>query len=769
MTRTTESTGDWISRVLALQPESGWEIIEQGYDPMLEREVESRLSVGNGLLGVRGSLAIPTPASRPRTYVAGFYDAPADMAGGPTLVSGPDWLRLSLRVDGHEISSVEEALSGRRVLDMHRGILLGDWYHLLPSGKVLHMRTFRVASLDDRHVGMQGIRLQCDAEAEFVLEALMVPVMPGLILDSVDGDVTVWRTQPSGRRLTVASKASLTAADGTLLTEDERDGITTRWMWTTAAGEATTFLRAVAFARHHSGAVHAARVTRLELPLSDAAPDVLASHEQAWSARWNASDVAIQGDEQAQKAARFAVYQLNCAANPEDERVSIGARALTGDGYGGHVFWDTEIFLLPFYTFTWPEAARSLLMYRFHTLPAARAKALRLGYAGALYAWESADTGEETTPDSVRLPSGETVAVISGLQEHHISSDVAYAIWQYWRATADEQFLLHAGAEVILETARFWASRATLEPDGLYHIDGVIGPDEYHETVNDNAYTNVMAQWNLETGLEVVRLMESRWPDRWNRLAKQLRLKDQELARWNEAASSMYTGFNPETGLFEQFRNYFELEDIDLAAFEPRTAPMDVLLGRERTRQTQVLKQADVVMLLALLWDRFPPEVRAANFHYYEPRCGHGSSLSPSVHSLVAARLGYLETAEKYFHEAAGIDLGDTMGNLAGGVHIASLGGLWQAVVFAFAGLSPGEDGFSLEPRLPRGWRSLAFPLSWKGSEVHVSITGEPPELRVNVAKGNAVNITAAGQTNVVRPGRERSWQLRTVTPEKEA
>ena len=221
----------------------------------------------------------------------------------------------------------------------------------------------------------------------------------------------------------------------------------------------------------------------------------------------------IEGDDESQRALRFAVYHLTSAANPEDDRVSIGARALTGDAYLGHVFWDTEIYLLPFYTAVWPEAARALLMYRFHTLPGARAKAAHFGFKGALYAWESADTGTETTPERVVVSDGTVVDILTGQMEHHISADVAYAVWQYWRATGDDDFFLRAGAEILLETARFWASRAVAEADGRRHIRHVIGPDEYHEDVDDNAFTNVMARWNIARALEAVDLLQARWPD----------------------------------------------------------------------------------------------------------------------------------------------------------------------------------------------------------------------------------------------------------------
>jgi kojibiose phosphorylase len=442
---------------------------------------------------------------------------------------------------------------------------------------------------------------------------------------------------------------------------------------------------------------------------------VIGKHLEAWQARWEASDLRIEGDPAAQRALRFASFHLSSAANPQDDRVSIGARGLSGTSYKGHVFWDTDIFMLPFFILTQPEAARSLVMYRYHTLAAAHAKAARLGYRGALYAWESAETGDDVTPSFVVAPDGEVIPILTGEQEQHISADVAFGAWNYWHATGDNRFLLDAGAEILIETARFWASRVERDEDGLYHIPGVIGPDEYHETVDDNAYTNGMAQWNLEIGAEISDLVAERWPKQWQALSHRLDIEPEEPRRWRDVACALYTGFNERTGLFEQFRGYFGLEEIDLAPFASRTAPMDVLLGRERIQQSKVIKQPDVVMLVHLLWDRLPPEVRRANFDYYAPRCGHGSSLSPAIHALVAARLGETALAERYFRQAAEIDLLDNMGNSAGGVHIGALGGLWQATVFGFAGLHFCKEKPEYRANLPPAWRSLSMRFHWRG------------------------------------------------------
>jgi kojibiose phosphorylase len=337
--------------------------------------------------------------------------------------------------------------------------------------------------------------------------------------------------------------------------------------------------------------------------------------------------------------------------------------------------------------------------------------------------------------------------------EQHISADIAYAVWRYWDVTRDASFLRDAGAEIILETARFWASRVRLGSDGLFHIDGVIGPDEYHEAVDDNAFTNVMAQWNLERGAEIASMLQRRWPDRWAELVAKLHIEPGEVATWSATAAKMFTGFDPETGLFEQFAGYYKLEPIDLTAYEPRTVPIGLLLGRERVQRSQAIKQADVVMLLDLLEARFPESVRRANFDYYEPRSDHGSSLSPAIHALVAARLGEVSLAKRYVDQTAAIDLDNSMGNAAHGVHIAAMGGLWQSVVFGFAGLrrSPGELAF--DPHLPRDWTAIRFPVRWRGRLVRIAVEQRPPMFCATLERGKPMKIEVGGASCELRSG----------------
>ncbi|HEX2118677.1 MAG TPA: glycosyl hydrolase family 65 protein, partial [Acidimicrobiales bacterium] len=398
------------------------------------------------------------------------------------------------------------------------------------------------------------------------------------------------------------------------------------------------------------------------------------------------------------------------------------------------VFWDTEVFVLPFFIWTHPETARALLAYRHRTLPAARAKAARLGYRGALYAWESADTGEETTPEYVYLPDGTRLTILTGVQEHHIAADVAWAVWQYWHVTGDDRFVEDMGAEMVVETARFWASRTTAGDDGRHHICKVIGPDEYHETVDDNAYTNVLARWNLRAAAQLC--------DRFPAVAARLGVTAGQRTDWEEVAAGLVDNFDHATRLYEQFEGFFGLENVRAVDLAPRPFTGEMVVGVDRLRRTQVVKQADVLMLGLLLPDEVDGEVQVANYEHYEPRTSHGSSLSPAIHALVAARVGALDDAVGYFHLAGGVDLDNRMGNAADGVHIATMGGLWQAAVFGFGGVRADGDAVRIDPHLPAGWARLAFPLRWRGTRISVSVEAGRLELDLDgpamVALGTA-------------------------------
>lgn len=676
----------------------------------------------------------------------------------PELVAAPGWLQVRITLPhGPLVQHPAEVSEHLTTLDMRRGTLLTDARLADHPSASVRARTLRLASLRERAIGLHVVELEIEkGEIEVVLEASYDGLDLGLVRERLESDLGVWRTRHSGKRLAMAGASTL-HVDGSEITPTQPGPFAWSWQWKTRPGQTVYLTRLAAVARSDTPNVDPGQVAMARLGAARQLGwrKIVQEHEAAWEERWQRSDFEVGGDPAAQRALRFAAFHLNSAANPADERVSIGARGLTGEDYHGHVFWDTEIYLLPFYTLNWPEAARAMLMYRFHTIDGARKKAAAAGWRGAMYAWESADTGAETTPEQVVGPDGRVIDILCGKQEQHITADVAYAVWQYWLATRDEDFLLDAGAEILFETGRFWSSRAQLEDDGHRHIRGVIGPDEYHETIDDNAFTNVMARWNIRRALDVAALLRKHRPERWTSLSFRLGLNDAEIAQWQTVADTIATGWDAQSGLFEQFAGYFRREEIDLAAYAGRSVPMDVVLGRERTQRTKVIKQADVVALLGLLPDEFPGEYAAANFRYYEPRCSHGSSLSGAMHGLVAARLGEADLALRYFQQAVAIDLSDSHTAIAGGLHIAALGGIWMTAVFGFAGLSLQSEGIALNPKLPSSWRTLVFRLEWRGRRLKFSIDAADGLVRANLERGDPMMLSVNGCEHAVQRGQQ--------------
>jgi kojibiose phosphorylase len=741
-----------------LTPDPRWLLEVEGFDPATEQASEGACAIANGYLGVRAALDEGSAVSRPATLIAGVFNTPAQApeleAPVPELVVAPDWSRLRIVAAGTELRlDWVELLEQRRVLDMRQGVLLREWRVRDAAGRITRLQSLRFVSLADRHALVQVFRLTPENYGgRIILESsvdgrvtnennthhLQVTSAPTF----AGGGALALRTLQSEYDMAFAAHTTLydpdgAAIDGIVLREAGVVG--QRWEWHAAAGQTWELHKlATVFTSRESPAPLDAAVAHLAALVDAGIAPLFRDHVHAWAERWSTGDVEITGHAATQQQVRFALYHLIGAANPDDERASVGARALTGERYRGHVFWDTEIFVWPYYLWTHPPAARALLMYRYHTLDGARAKARAMGYRGALFSWEATDSGAETTPDYM-LSGGERVPVLTGREEHHIAADIAYAIWSCRLVSGDARFFQHYGAEMLLEIAHFWASRATRGADQHYHIRRVIGPDEYHESVDDNAYTNELARWTLRRGLAVVAELQRDHPDRWRELAAQIELTAAELDLWRQVADGLVSNFDPQTNLIEQFSGYHSLEEIDLRNHDSSVATIDARLGWYEMQKTKVLKQADVVMLLVLLWDDFAPDVRAANFRYYEPKTSHDSSLSPSFHALVAVRLGDLTLAEDYLQRALQIDLDVTRKGLAGaagGVHIAALGGVWQALAFGFLGMRAQDAGLRFDPHIPAHWGTLQLPIQWRGRQLRVTASAEPARIAVRVVAG---------------------------------
>jgi trehalose/maltose hydrolase-like predicted phosphorylase len=453
---------------------------------------------------------------------------------------------------------------------------------------------------------------------------------------------------------------------------------------------------------------------------------ILSAHREAWARRWQAADIVVEGDPELQRAVRFVLFHLMASVADQGE-AAVGARGLSGPGYRGHVFWDSDVFVLPFLAATHPQAARAMLEYRVARLGAAQAAARRLGRRGARFPWESARDGTDVTPASARDQTGRLIRIRTGELEEHIVADVAWAAKCYLDWTGDEAFAQGAGRALLVETARYWASRIRLDADGRGHIYGVIGPDEYHEPVDDNAFTNVMARWNL-------------------RRAAELDGDEGERSDWLRLADALVDGFDPESGLYEQFAGFFRLEPLIIADVAPRRPiAADLLLGAERVASAQVLKQADVLMLHHLVPEEVAPGSLARNLSFYEPRTAHGSSLSPAIHAALFARAGQTSAALAALDIGARIDLDDLTGSTASGLHLATMGGVWQAIAFGFAGIRPRDGTLLVDPRLPPQWAAL---------ELRLRFRGLPFALRID---HEGLSLTGAG---LVLGERDGMWEV---------
>jgi len=716
-----------------------WRLEAGGFEPSREGDVEAWLTVGNGRTGTRGSLEEGTTQSLPRVYVAGVFGCVPDDPDGPELAPGPEWTHLLPKVDGEAVDvGTGETIEHRRILDLRQATTFREWRQRLPTGREWQFRSARLASLADREI----LAMQAEAEA-----GTGPGPGPGAAMVTLAGDIPLPATGG------IIASATAEHVDGQVVVSVQARGGESTSFAVSDSGEGGRINRLVAVGRTQAGSDAngaATAVAALTQARDAGMAAVQARHRRAWRDRWRAADVVVEADADAQEALRFSLYHLISAGEPGSDAASVGARAMTGPGYRGHVFWDTEVFVLPFFIWTHPPTARALLAYRYRTLPSARSKATRLGYKGALYPWESADTGDEVTPATIDLPDGTTLSILTGLQEHHISADVAWATWQYWQATADDEFLVTMGAEMIVETARFWASRTRIDSDGRHHIDEVIGPDEYHEGVADNAYTNILARWNLRAAVEVCALVPTIDAAAWDRLARRLDLQPGEMERWESVAAGLVDGFDPDSRLYEQFAGFFALENLRSVDLAPRPFTGEMVVGVDRLRHTQIVKQADVVMLAHMLPEELPSGATVANYDYYEPRTCHGSSLSPAIHAAVAARVGALDEAMDYFRAAARLDLADHMGNAAKGVHIATMGGVWQAAVFGFGGVRPEREFVRIDPHLPPAWEKLSFPMQWRGTLIDIEVTATTLVLHLD---GPATVAVGTGDHSRLGPG----------------
>lgn len=742
-------------RATGVRPEpngADWFVTEYGFDPVTADVYETLFTIGNGRLGTRGVLEEGRRGDRSGVFINGVYDH--HDAQVTDLVNAPDWLDLAVYVDGTRLDlQACSVVDHERTLDFRGGVLHRRTVFQDDRGRRTTLCTARFASLVDRDLCGVRVEITTDSDALLTVESgldgrrtnlELLPVYPA---GTVFEPERVWQKWSQSRHLDQVARGE---AGGALFLEvrtlgsDITIGYAASICSTTppvrhavlrgpdriaeqldipAAGGRTVVLDklvVIGTSRRGRTEVRANAVDQLAEHRRSGFDAVLAASRSAWEARWADCDVQIVGDSQATHAVRFGIYHLLIAADETDPTVNIGAKSLSGEGYRGHVFWDTEVMMLPFFLFTRPRTARNLLEYRHHTLNGARQLARETGTGGARYPWESADTGREECP--VQTPDGLN-RFWTRDQEIHVSADVAYGILTYLEATGDDSVLLDFGAEILFETSRFWVDRAEWdEATARYALRTVMGPDEFHSHVDNNAFTNHLARWHLRRAAEMYDDLAARHPISLAGIVARIGLLPGEPVRWRQVAAGIAEPRLVD-GVVEQFDGYFARRDVPITEWDGNDMPKyPDGYHHFNCEDTMLLKQPDVVMLMHMLPGEFDRAVKRANFEFYERRTLHKSSLSPAIHAIAGIEVGDTRRAVQYFTRSAFVDLHDNQGNTAEGMHIASAGGTWQIVVHGFGGFRVVDGQMHFDPWLPDSWQEIRFRLYWHGSAVDVAI-----------------------------------------------
>lgn len=734
-----------------------WLIAETVFDPNHLGKCEAIFCQGNGYLGVRNALEESYIGETRNTFVTGTFNK-FDDKEVTELPNFPDVTELGIWIDGKRFSlEYGEILSYERCMNLYTGEVTRHVTWRSVEGKEFAFTFYRFVSLENDHV----IGMKCKIEA--LSDSAQIKLVSGInsrVTNSGSqhfsvGDVRIYdekyiesvnETTQSHVKAVIYAKNELYADESVHIRKRpviERRKVEYQYSLELEKGKTVVLdkisgiytTRDLKYKDMEAGkAAECLQPDSKEdfLSWADKGYDVLfEKSREAWKKFWAEEDIKITSkNEFDQLGIRFALYHLNIMVKKDDNRVGIGAKAMSGEGYKGHSFWDTEVFLFPYYLYTQPKTARTLLEYRYRNLYGARKKAKENGLIGAQYPWESAwiDDGEVTPLfGEVDVVTGEAMPILTGKIELHVTADVAFAVHQYDIVTGDKDFMKKYGYEIIFDTARFWLSKMVWNAaKSRYEILDVIGPDEYKEHVNNNAYTNYLAHYNLKLAKKYLKQLAEEDPSKYEQLRTSLEL-DRLSADLKEKMDKLYLPQPDEDGIIPQFDDYFALKDLDLTKYKECSVVGTIYhdYNMEQINQFKVSKQGDVVVLLYLLEDLVDRETKLKNYKYYEARTLHDSSLSKCMHGIMANDLGLDQEAYEFYQGSAGIDLGPEMASSNAGIHSASMGGIWQSVVMGFGGVRLIGDELSISPRMPKEWTNLQFQIFWQGQPLRISITGK--------------------------------------------
>ncbi len=731
-----------------------WLIKETEFVRKLQNIRESQFTLGNGYMGIRGIYEEIPYDSHPGTYISGLYDKMSAQVS--ELVNLPNPVNFRFAIGGEKLDVVAmDIVNHKRVLNMKKGVLARQTLYKDSKNRCYDYQSVRFVSQHNKNIGVMRVALTAlDTGCEIdVNTGIDTAVANAGILS--EGRKKHFRVKELGqyRRAgylvaeTFEKKYTLVYWAGFYYQTNGKKIIAKDNVFRLKLKKNQTVIFTKVFCiKHFSHKVRHTIQKKDTFKIFNKAfrsdfNTLLKEHIKVWEKLWKKADVVIEGTANIQQNMRFNIYHMLICAHFDGGFSSIGARTLSGEGYRGHIFWDAEIFLLPFYLFTFPRVAKNMLLYRHQRLGKSREIAKENGYKGAQFAWESAGTGEEETPGWARDIDRTIIKIHTHQFEHHITADIAYAVNKYYLATRDDKFMRDYGYEILIEAARFWASRVEYnKKKNKYEIKQVIGPDEFHINVDNNAFTNMMVKWNL---LTVIRLLENlkKSVHLYKEIKEKLNLKDKEVRGWTKIVSRITTRINKKK-VIEQFDGYFKLKKVNLNRTDENGIPLlPAKLKAKDLGKTQIVKQADVLMLIYLLNDIFSKKTKLANYDFYISRTVHKSSLSASMHAFIASEVGDLHRAYNLFNVCLRTDISDLYGNTAEGVHAASLGGTWQALIFGFAGVKIRRNELFIKPRMPRSWRKLIFSLEWRESLIKLELTNDFIKIRIFSSKRKSIKI----------------------------
>ena len=754
-----------------------WAVRETELDLDLLNRMESVFALSNGHIGMRANLDEGEPFGLPGTYLNGYYEerplpyaeaAYGNPEMGQTVVNVTNGKLIRLLVDDEPFDvRYGELLRHERVLDLRAGTLEREAEWRSPAGQAVRIRSTRLVSFEQR--GVAAIRYEVepmDGATRIVVQSELVtneplpghsadPRAAAALTDPLEAEHATFRdarvllahtTRTSGLRMAAAMDHEIDGPPDTEMSTEAADDLGRVTVTTELQpGQCLRVTKYIAYGWSSQRSLTGVRGT-VDAALTQAChtgwDDLIAGQRAYLDDFWDRADVEIEGDAELQQAVRFALWHV-LQAGARAERRAIPAKGLTGPGYDGHSFWDTETFVLPVLSYTAPDAVADALRWRSSILPDAKARAEQLGLRGAAFPWRTIG-GQEC---SGYWPAG-TAAF-------HINADIADAVVRYVNATGDDDFEREVGVELLVETARLWRSLGHHDLHGQFRIEGVTGPDEYSAIADNNVYTNLMAQKNMLAAADAAK--------RHLAEAEALGVDAEELAQWADAARAIVVPYDEDLQVHPQSEGFTGHERWDFGRLEPGDRPLLLHVPYFDLYRKQVVKQADLVLALHLRGDAFSPDQKARDFAYYEPLTIRDSSLSACTQAVVAAEVGHVELAYDYLGEAALMDLDDLETNTGDGVHIASLAGAWLAVVAGLGGLRDHDGGLHFAPRLPEALPRVTFRLAYRGRRLQVEIRSDHATYVLHA--GDELTVTHHGEEILLEGDTPQSRPIPAIDP----